>query len=47
MEQEEAQTVMDRLVDDAACIIPHERWIELMDAITTLMPKSKFANNDR
>ncbi len=47
MNQQEAQEVLDRLIDDAACIMSAERWDELMTCISVLLPESRFASNDR
>ena len=46
MDKDQAQVVIDRLIDDSACILSRERWSELMESVEALMPESRFASSE-
>ena len=42
MDKQQAVKVIDKVFHDAACILPSERWEELIDALEFVMPESCF-----
>lgn len=42
MDASDAIEVVDRVIHDSACLLTHERWDELLQALTVVMPDSSL-----